>query len=658
MRCRHLMRVVIAAIGLGSAAAFSVSAVATTDVNGKLLFEIDASGQRVVSGERTKQRSTAGTGLTSLSAATDPAAAASSGLFEPWAAYPTGSWPEAVAIGDLNGDGRNDVALVTSYYFDPDNDYKLFVYLQNPDGSLAAPVKYATRGTYTGRPISVAIGDLNSDGLADVAVGLDRYSIEVYLQGNTGQLQLAVSYPTVYSTTIQIGDVNHDGRLDVVGIDWSSSYAAVLLQTESGTLAAPQTFYAPHQGYNDLELADISGDGRTDIIVMSGQGYTNGQLVVLTQSQNGGFDPAAFYYIGAVSANGIGAGDLNGDGRNDLVVSYGGNRPSSNVGVLHQNSSGTLDPMVEHASYDIPEPVEVADVNGDGRADVLTLHGGWMAMGVYLQQSDGSLAVEELYSIPYASHYEPQGLTVGDINSDGAPDAVIADYNYGLVVLRHAPGAADLAVALTGSPDPVQAYQPLTYRLHISNAGPYAAAGAVATGALPSAVEPVSIPAGCGVESGNISCLAGSLAAGSSREFEIVVQATAAGLKSLTMTVVADTADPNPANNSATVTTTVEAPNQLPVADAGADQTVKQRTAVMLDGTGSSDPDGTLVAFRWYQTAGPLVELAGADTATPGFVAPRPTKGAGSTTLGFALIVTDNHGANSVADTVSVVVIK
>lgn len=50
-------------------------------------------------------------------------------LFEPYSAISTGSWPEAVAIGDVNGDGLNDVVMVTSSYFNPDSDYKLFVFL-------------------------------------------------------------------------------------------------------------------------------------------------------------------------------------------------------------------------------------------------------------------------------------------------------------------------------------------------------------------------------------------------------------------------------------------------------------------------------------------------------------------------------------------------
>src|SRR2546430_3435100 len=100
-----------------------------------------------------------------------PAARAGS-LFHPYATYPVGSWPEAVAIGDVTGDGRSDVVMTTGYYFDPPNDYRVWVFAQTASGVLGAPVSYPTAGAYTNQPVSVAIGDITGDGKADVVVGL------------------------------------------------------------------------------------------------------------------------------------------------------------------------------------------------------------------------------------------------------------------------------------------------------------------------------------------------------------------------------------------------------------------------------------------------------------------------------------------------------
>jgi len=80
----------------------------------------------------------------------------------------------------------------------------------------------------------------------------------------------------------------------------------------------------------------------------------------------------------------------------------------------------------------------VADLDMDGNSDVILLHGGWNAAGVYRQTSPGTLLAEQLLTLPYASSYNRQGLAVGDINGDGRPDVVVADYNNGLVVLYNA----------------------------------------------------------------------------------------------------------------------------------------------------------------------------------------------------------------------------
>jgi hypothetical protein len=103
--------------------------------------------------------------------------------------------------------------------------------------------------------------------------------------------------------------------------------------------------------------------------------------------------------------------------------------------IMTQDDSGGLTGPTTIPSYDIPEPVSVKDLDGDGLEDVVVLHGGWLQAGVYLQ-GVGGLEPEQLYPIPYASHYAPQGLALGDVSSDLCTDLAIADYNQGLVILR------------------------------------------------------------------------------------------------------------------------------------------------------------------------------------------------------------------------------
>jgi len=385
------------------------------------------------------------------------AVAAGDGLFLPYQAIAMPAEPDAIAVGDVTGDGRDDIVVTTGYTFGDADNFHLFVLAQTAAGGLAAPVSYATRGSYTQRPGSVGIGDVNGDGRADVVVGLDRYGIELFPQLPDGTLGESSFVPSTDSTRIRVGQIdNEPSRAEVAGIGWGSNTVTLFSDTGAGLYAGP-TYPVPHDGWDDIELADVSGDGHTDIVVMSGQG-SGPNFHVVPQLANGTFDAPVAYGLGSnESTNGIGVGDVTGDGRTDVVASFGGNQPSSGMAVFGQTAGGTLGTAVSYPSYDIPEPVEVADLDRDGRADVVTLHGGWLKAGVYRGRAGGTLAAEVLYDIPYASQYSVHGLAVGDVNGDGWLDVVEADYNYGVIVLRNAlsqqpqvPGAPTLASLVPG----------------------------------------------------------------------------------------------------------------------------------------------------------------------------------------------------------------
>ena len=394
-----------------------------------------------------------------------PSARAADGTFHPYAIVELPSQPDAAAIGDVTGDGRADIVATTGYDFNPTYDFRLFVVAQAPDGSLLPPVMYPTAGSYTQRPGSVAIGDVNGDGLADVVIGLDRYGIQVFPGLADGTLGTATFTASTDSTRVRIGQLDKDGRADVSGIGWGSDTVTTFSDTGAG-LVPTRTYPAQHNGWDDLEVGDVTGDGRDDLVVMSGQGF-GPNFSVLAQQADGTFAPAVEYSVyEQVNFGGIGIGDTNGDGRNDIVGSYGGNRPASRVALFTQLADGSLDLPVIHDSYDIPEPVELADFDRDGFDDVITLHGGWLRAGVYGGRSDATLEFETLYPIPYASHYSVHGLAVGDVNGDGWADAVAGDYNNGLVILRNAagsiatvPGAPTLTAAVPGDREAAVTWQ-------------------------------------------------------------------------------------------------------------------------------------------------------------------------------------------------------
>lgn len=328
------------------------------------------------------------------------------------------------AIADFDGDGINDVVLtvVGPAQVNGVNRAVTSLFLRRglADGSLAAPVKLDITldcGAY-----SLVAGDLNGDGRADLAVGTYNCGVQLVMQTAEHTL-VAGNQLSGPGTLLRIVDLNGDGRLDLVGASYIAQNAQVWRQDASGRLQ-PHSQPALGLSVSDFEVADLNGDGRPDLIVTGNNLQPGQQLALLYQAADGSFAaPVMRNGPSTWGLNGVAVGDLNGDGRNDVVATTGGNSPTSIV-VYYQAANGELGDIVQKATYDIPTAIRVADINQDGRADVVVSHAGWNAVGLYLQQADGSLATEERYKAPYGSH-NVHALVVGDLNHDGKPDIVI-----------------------------------------------------------------------------------------------------------------------------------------------------------------------------------------------------------------------------------------
>ncbi|HUI88698.1 MAG TPA: FG-GAP-like repeat-containing protein [Anaerolineales bacterium] len=347
--------------------------------------------------------------------------------------YPPANAANAVAVGDFNSDGLLDVAMTTGY-----SPGSLLIYLQNSDGTLAAPVSYNAGPD----PRSLAAGDINHDGRTDIVVtnSINNY-ITVFLQQPDGTLANGITYPSgSQPDAIAIADLNGDGLPDVVVSHWSSPYIGVFTQNQSGALNAMVTYPAPQAGWDDLAVGDLNGDGLTDVVKMDGQG-SNEVLSVYLQQPDGTLSAPRAFTLGSCGyclLQAVRVGDVTGDGRADLAVTYYESVQSgydAKVAVFAQGSDGQLLPPVSYPVALYPQALALADVNLDGRTDVVVPAGGGTEIGVSLQRSDGTLQSPAFYTIPYTSQYNPEGLAVGDINHDGKPDLILANYNNGLVVL-------------------------------------------------------------------------------------------------------------------------------------------------------------------------------------------------------------------------------
>jgi len=344
------------------------------------------------------------------------------------------------AIGDLNGDGRNDVALTA------DNPRSIPIFYQDAQGHLLPFTSLDVSSSMTSLH-RIALGDVNHDGKADlVATGAcascgpgAQGRVAVYYQHPTnGTLLPAQLVPIAadFAASAAIGDINGDGRKDVVVVNLSGSLS-IYYQLANGSLG-PEVVYDKVHGDLTVEIhiADMDNDGDQDIVVQD-RITSAGQFSII--KQNSSVRPGTLsttpetYQLPQVPGGfqTFALGDLNGDGRTDVAVSDSYN---SNVVIFLQNSTGTLQAPVALPPSSVGG-IEIADVNQDGLNDLLSDIGNDVV--VYLQAPDHS------FKPPVPYRYQSQsfgaafylGLAVGDVTGDNKPDAVVSHDGMGLFVL-------------------------------------------------------------------------------------------------------------------------------------------------------------------------------------------------------------------------------
>lgn len=378
-----------------------------------------------------------------------------------------GPYADSVAVADLNGDGRLDL-IVANYCQSAVQGScntlgEVAVLISNGNGTFQPAVTYSTGAYYA---YSVAVGDLNGDGVPDIVVSnlcesvnpgfvCDTGSpgeVSVLLGKGDGTFQPAVTYGSggFYATSVTVGDLNGDGKPDLVvangGYDVGS--VSTLLGNGDGTFQPAVSYSSGAYGADSVVMGDLIGDGRPDLVVASlcqgpscspGGGY-DGELGVLVGNGDGTLQPAVTYNSGGEYAYSVALGDLRGNGILDLVVAnkFSDDEGSSDynaVDVLLGNGDGTFQSAV---SYLLPggeyDAVAIGDVNGDGYLDLvlveecqrLTPHSckGTGEVAVLLGNGDGTFQKPIVYP---SGGYEGSAIAIGDVNGDGRPDLIVTN---------------------------------------------------------------------------------------------------------------------------------------------------------------------------------------------------------------------------------------
>ena len=319
-----------------------------------------------------------------------------------------GGNPTGVAIADFNGDGILDMAISN------DMSNTVAIYLGNGNGTFQTPTQqdiYPTAAdTY-----NILVGDVNNDGKLDLVTGnVTSQSISVLLGNGDGTFQPAINIPTgAEAQSIAMADLNGDGNLDVVVPNYGNAAVTVLLGNGDGTFQAPKN-YAVQKWPLDVKIADFNGDGKLDIVAVNNY---NNSVSILFGNGDGTFQAAVNYPTGD-NPNAVGVADLNGDGYPDLVTSNG----SNSITVLLNAGNGTFLNNTTYKSCLFPSyVVGLADMGNTGKLDVVVPNFSCFMLDVYYGNGNGSLQKVPAF-LPVAAQVD--GLGIADFNNDGRLDIV------------------------------------------------------------------------------------------------------------------------------------------------------------------------------------------------------------------------------------------
>ncbi|MDO8431069.1 MAG: FG-GAP-like repeat-containing protein [Candidatus Binatus sp.] len=374
--------------------------------------------------------------------------------------FASGVGPQSVAAADVNGDGKPD--LIVANRFAATVSVMLNTTAPIPATATFDANSFATQKVFaTGvNPRSATAADLNGDGKPDLIVANDDDATVSVMLNSTlpgARIPSFAAQQTfdagagAYSVTT--AEVNGDGKPDIIVANYHANSVSVLLNTTvpgavTPGFAAQQTFAIGRQS-DSVTAADVNGDGKPDLIVANSGDNT--VSVLLNTTAPGAAMPS--FTTQQTFATGLGAfsvttADLNGDGKPDLIVT---NTPAGTISAL----LNTTAPGAITASFtapqafavgDLPQVLTAADVNGDGRPDLVVPNFNAGTVSVLLNTTAPGAATPSFA----AQHTFDAGascnsVTAADLNGDGKPDLIVAnsgDNTVSVLLNTTAPGAA------------------------------------------------------------------------------------------------------------------------------------------------------------------------------------------------------------------------
>jgi FG-GAP-like repeat len=308
------------------------------------------------------------------------------GTFQPGVDYGTATAPSSLWLADVSGDGKLDLAVVTSsgctqqpiaeFCGQQPGPGTISVLLGFGDGTFVGPNDYPTDQPGGGN--AVASADFNNDGKLDLATANTSNSVSVLLGKGNGTFQTPVSYPAgQYPLSLAAGDLRNNGNVDLVTVNvnyCNSSITpcgpgtvSVLLGNGDGTFQA-HTDYGVGLLPSSVAVGDFRSNGKLDIAVVNN---ASSSVSILLGNGDGTFQPQVSYLTASLIDNQtnpqmIAIGDFNQDGKPDLAIAT-----TAALSILLGNGDGTFQSHVDIPLAGGAGAIATADFNGDGKLDLV-----------------------------------------------------------------------------------------------------------------------------------------------------------------------------------------------------------------------------------------------------------------------------------------------
>ncbi|MGB6386309.1 MAG: FG-GAP-like repeat-containing protein [Terriglobales bacterium] len=359
------------------------------------------------------------------------------------------SGPTGIAIGSLTTKNNADVVITVGN--------GAYVYLNNGKGVFATPVQYGSSANAS----SVVITDVNGDKKNDLVVSSSSSgAIWVLLGKGNGTFSAGTSYNTDGGTqNVVAADFNGDKKLDFATSNSNGQWVTVALGNGDGTFRSSSQYGNTDSPIMAIASADLNGDGYPDVVL--GNGGTGVGITVLLGSSHGVLGAPDSITVGCGEAgrsgiNSIALGDVNGDGKIDVVATTLGNCDNNVIAVLAGLGTGKFKTPVYYSTGSTQQAysIQLADFRGKGLLDIVISNADG-SLSVFLNKGKG--AYDAAVIIPAASGTDAGYIAIGDFNNDGKLDIAVTNFSSTAINVLLGNGDGTFQAPIS-TPSPIQPY--------------------------------------------------------------------------------------------------------------------------------------------------------------------------------------------------------